>query len=119
MQIMVRAGDESGEVQPYVQPWNPSGYLWNVVHSVGVEVVKEVKPAETPAEAAPLQHPAVFKNSCIGCHGDEVIRPQRLTRGQWEREVDKMVRWGAQVKPQDKQALLDYLAKEFPYRMKK
>ena len=37
------------------------------------------------------------------------VQQQRLTRVQWEREVDKMVRWGAKVNPPDREGLLDYL----------
>ncbi|HWX39787.1 MAG TPA: sulfite oxidase [Blastocatellia bacterium] len=36
--IMSRAKDSSGRVQPMVQNWNPSGYLWNVVDKVRVNV---------------------------------------------------------------------------------
>jgi len=38
--IMSRAKDSTGRVQPMVQAWNPSGYLWNVVDKVRVTVAK-------------------------------------------------------------------------------
>ena len=38
--IMSRAKDSSGRVQPMVQDWNPSGYLWNVVDRVRVTIGK-------------------------------------------------------------------------------
>jgi DMSO/TMAO reductase YedYZ molybdopterin-dependent catalytic subunit len=37
--IMSRARDSAGRVQPMVQDWNPSGYLWNAVDRVRVNVV--------------------------------------------------------------------------------
>jgi DMSO/TMAO reductase YedYZ molybdopterin-dependent catalytic subunit len=37
--VMSRAKDSSGRLQPMVQNWNPSGYLWNVVDKVRVNVV--------------------------------------------------------------------------------
>ena len=52
-------------------------------------------------------------NTCLSCHGEDIINRQRLTRVQWEREVDKMVRWGAQVPPDQKTALIDYLSTRF------
>jgi len=97
--IMARATDASGATQPMEQEWNPSGYLWNVVHAVKIEV-------------APMDS-AAYRSSCLGCHGEDIIRGQRLTRVQWEREVDKMVRWGAQVPAEQRTALIDYLSTRF------
>lgn len=41
------------------------------------------------------------------------MRQQKLTRAQWDREVTKMTNWGAPVKPEGREALLDYLAERF------
>jgi hypothetical protein len=35
--LMARAFDTAGGAQPAAQQWNPSGYFWNVYHSVSVE----------------------------------------------------------------------------------
>jgi hypothetical protein len=53
------------------------------------------------------------KQSCVGCHGQDMIAGQRLTRAQWERELDKMIRWGAPVKPEDRDEIADFLARTF------
>lgn len=37
-EIWARAFDEAGDAQPFRQPWNPKGYLGNVVHRVPVMV---------------------------------------------------------------------------------
>jgi hypothetical protein len=97
--LMARATDAQGGTQPLEQEWNPSGYLWNVIHSVRAEV-------------APLQMSA-YRGSCLGCHNEDLIKGQRLTRAQWEREVDKMIRWGAQVPADQRGPLLDYLSTRF------
>ena len=113
--LMARASDKSGAAQPFAQEWNPSGYGWNVVHRVGVSAVKTVSTA-VPAVAAAGPNPASsaqFKSTCGACHEDDLIRQQRLTRGQWGREIDKMVRWGAQVKPDERETFLDYLTNNF------
>jgi hypothetical protein len=47
------------------------------------------------------------------CHDDDVIRQQRLTRAQWDRELNKMSGWGAKVKDEDRSAFLDYLFGNF------
>lgn len=36
--VMSRAKDDGGHVQPMVPQWNPSGYLWNVIDQVRVNV---------------------------------------------------------------------------------
>jgi len=36
--VLSRATDDKGRVQPSVERWNPSGYLWNVIDQVRVDV---------------------------------------------------------------------------------
>ncbi len=36
--LMSRATDSAGRVQPIVAVWNPSGYLWNAIDQVGIQV---------------------------------------------------------------------------------
>jgi sulfite oxidase len=115
--LMARARDMAGNTQPFAQEWNPSGYLWNVVHSIEVEVGATAAPA--PAETVSTNDvpaPSHYQTSCIGCHDERITATQRLTRAQWEAEVDKMVRWGASVKPENKVELLDFLARKWPVR---
>jgi DMSO/TMAO reductase YedYZ molybdopterin-dependent catalytic subunit len=109
--ILARARDAAGNTQPMDQEWNPSGYLWNVVPRVGVDVVKEpssLSQTTSPSLSNPTP-PNGFKGSCGACHEDDVIRQQRLTRAQWDREIGKMTGWGAKVKDEDRTGLLDYL----------
>jgi DMSO/TMAO reductase YedYZ molybdopterin-dependent catalytic subunit len=109
--ILARARDAAGNTQPFDQEWNPSGYGWNVVPRVGVDVVKGLsnvtQPAQTSGPQAAL--PPGFRNACLVCHEDDVIRQQRLTRAQWDRELKKMTGWGAQVKDEEREGFLDYL----------
>ncbi len=37
-EIWVRSWDQNGITQPPIQPWNPKGYLGNVIHRVPVQV---------------------------------------------------------------------------------
>jgi len=109
--ILARARDAAGNTQPFDQEWNPSGYGWNVVPRVGVDVVKELSSTTQPAPpsiSSPAP-PAGFRNTCVVCHEDDVIRQQRLTRAQWDRELKKMTGWGAQVKDEERESFLDYL----------
>ncbi len=109
--LMARAVTRSGEMQPLVQEWNPSGYSWNVVPQVRVEVGGSPAPSVPAQPSVPF--PEKVQSSCIGCHGEDMIRGQKLTRTQWEREVDKMARWGASVKPEDRSEMIDFLLSQF------
>jgi hypothetical protein len=113
--ILARARDGAGNTQPFDQEWNPSGYAWNVVPRVGVNVVTEL--SDTPRRVQPgavrIAPPAAFKNACVACHDEDVIQQQRLTRAQWDSEVNKMIGWGARVRDEDRNALLDYLFGNF------
>ena len=51
------------------------------------------------------------KRACVACHGLRITHIQRLSRAQWDREITKMVGWGAVVK--ERGALLEYLAANY------
>ncbi|MCI0664765.1 MAG: hypothetical protein L0220_27190 [Acidobacteria bacterium] len=55
----------------------------------------------------------VFEKSCLLCHEADLTRQQRLSRQGWMREVDKMIRWGAVVADPEKEALIDFLSKNY------
>ena len=57
--------------------------------------------------AALAKGKAEESRSCLPCHSLRIVHSQRLTRAVWERELDKMARWGAVIK--DREALLEYL----------
>jgi DMSO/TMAO reductase YedYZ molybdopterin-dependent catalytic subunit len=115
--LMSRARTSSGDVQPLEQEWNPSGYQWNVVHSVGISAVENPQPRKKPeAAAVRSEHPSGYNQACLTCHGEDVIQQQKLTPEQWQREIDKMVRWGAPVKAEDRDSLLHYLSQFGPFK---
>jgi DMSO/TMAO reductase YedYZ molybdopterin-dependent catalytic subunit len=117
--VMVRARNTAGDAQPFTQEWNPSGYGHNVVHAVRLNATSSPKPMAAPAAPPDVEAPASFRQVCLGCHGEEAMAQQRLNRTQWEREVEKMQRWGARVTPENKDAIVDYLHKRYPYRPRK
>lgn len=51
--------------------------------------------------------------ACTECHEARIILQQRLGKAAWTREVDKMIKWGALVEPNDRDALIDYLSSNF------
>ena len=52
--------------------------------------------------------------ACTECHGSRIILQQRLSKGAWTKEVDKMTKWGALVDPADRDGFIDYLSSNFP-----
>lgn len=72
--------------------------------------------AQTPSPSelpdGPIQAKAT--TACTECHEGRIIVQQRLSKATWTKEVDKMIKWGALVDPQDKDALIDYLSTNFP-----
>ena len=51
------------------------------------------------------------KRSCTPCHSLRLVRSQRLKPATWDKEIDKMIGWGAIVP--DRQLLLAYLSEEY------
>jgi DMSO/TMAO reductase YedYZ molybdopterin-dependent catalytic subunit len=112
--ILARARDAAGNTQPFDQEWNPAGYGWNVIPRIGVDAVKEPSPKSQPAPSiSSAMPPDGFRQSCGVCHDDDMLRQQRLTRAQWDREITKMTGWGAKVADQNRSAFLDYLFANF------
>jgi hypothetical protein len=68
-------------------------------------------PSSPDLPPGPMQAKAI--TACIECHESRIIMQQRLNKQSWAKEVDKMIRWGAVVDPNDHDALIDYLSTNF------
>lgn len=51
------------------------------------------------------------QRSCSPCHSLRLVDSQRLSRKAWDKELTKMIGWGAVVP--DRELLLDYLSREY------
>jgi len=58
----------------------------------------------------------VLNKRCISCHEADIITSQKLSLTGWTRSVDKMVRWGASITPEERDVLQPYLAQHFAPR---
>jgi hypothetical protein len=89
--------------------------MWKVsVVALGLSVVSFVPQlwaAGPELPRGPMQQKAT--TACAECHDAGIIVQQRLDKKLWTKEVDKMIRWGALVDPQDREALIDYLNENF------
>lgn len=52
-------------------------------------------------------------DACTECHEARIIVQQRLSKAAWTKEVDKMIKWGANVATADHDPLIDYLSANF------
>ena len=75
-----------------------------------------VRPTASHDAAAVPAGETVFTRACRVCHDDDLSAQQRLTSAGWGREVDKMVRWGAQVSADEKGPLVAYLTSRWGHR---
>jgi len=87
-----------------------------VVFTAAVALAGESSPnsssnSKDQLPAGPMQEKAVA--ACSTCHEARIIVQQRLTKPGWTKEVDKMIKWGAEVDPKDRDALIDYLSANF------
>ena len=67
--------------------------------------------ATADQSASMEQQGLAFINArCTVCHSGDLITQQRLDRSTWNRVVDKMIKWGAPLSPEERKLLLDYLS---------
>lgn len=71
-------------------------------------------PSSAALPSGALQQKA--QRACLGCHDAKIILQQQLDKKVWTKEMDKMIRWGAPVAAEDRDALIDYFAEHFAPR---
>jgi hypothetical protein len=74
---------------------------------------RKPSPAKPTADLPAGAIQAKATTACTECHEARIILQQRLSKAAWTKEVDKMIKWGAVVDPQDRDALIDYLSENF------
>jgi hypothetical protein len=57
---------------------------------------------------------AKMKTACLECHDSGIVVQQRLGKAAWAKEVDKMIKWGAVIGSDDRNAFIEYLSMNFP-----
>jgi hypothetical protein len=84
--------------------------LGTVMLCAAIAAVAQSSPNEPlPAGAAKEKAEA----ACLTCHEGRIIVQQRLTKAAWTKEMDKMIKWGAEVDAKDRDALIDYFSTNF------
>ncbi len=72
------------------------GGVWIVVFSAGAVLAQ-------PAGKA------IVENACTKCHGIKRVESAVKTKAEWEVTLDRMIKKGAPVKPDEREAVLKYL----------
>jgi len=78
-------------------------------------------PSAAPANAAPVtlsdearaRGQQTIEQNCQMCHALDLVQSQRLGRAAWEKELKKMISWGAPVPPEEVAAAVSVLADQF------
>ena len=94
--------------------WFSRGGLLSVV--ISAVLLCATLPARAQSPNAPLP-PGEAKEkagaACLTCHEARIIVQQRLSKAAWTKELDKMIKWGAEVDANDHDALIDYFTANF------
>jgi len=88
-------------------------WLLSVTARAQVDAAPQLQavPSETDIPAG--EGSEILRRRCLGCHAADLMRQQRLSRSGWERELTKMISWGAAVEDSEKNELVDYLTAHF------
>jgi len=80
--------------------------------SAAIALAGESSPnANDPLPAGPMQEKAA--GACSTCHDARIIVQQRLSKPAWTKEIDKMMKWGAEVDAKDRDGLIEYFSANF------
>lgn len=111
------------KLEAYLKPRSParakSAGFWFARLWIIIAVLAGMGPA--PAARAQAQRPDLppgpvrqkAVTACAECHDARILLQQRLERKIWIKEIDKMIRWGALVDSQDRDAFIDYFSSNF------
>ncbi|NVN99574.1 MAG: hypothetical protein HXX17_09640 [Geobacteraceae bacterium] len=58
---------------------------------------------------------ALFESRCSVCHNTSIPKGARKTRSQWQECVERMMAKGAKLSPEEKRALINYLAEKYRF----
>jgi len=83
------------------------------------EPPKVVQPTEIPegveptVPPSPIDSKALLQQRCTACHNLNRVTNKMWSLQQWEQSVSSMIRRGAQLNNEEKEALVKYLAENY------
>jgi len=91
----------------------PIFFVLLMLGAAGVAKLGAAQGAKLNEDLPPGSMQQKATTACLECHEARIILQQRLNKATWTKEVDKMVKWGAVVDANDRDALIDYLSTNF------
>jgi mono/diheme cytochrome c family protein len=58
---------------------------------------------------------ALFEERCGACHSIDIPKNARKSKSDWQETVSRMIARGAKLSPEEKKALVSYLARTYRY----
>jgi len=72
----------------------------------GATIAPEAYPAPTDGETLVTQH-------CVDCHTLDRVKTAKKSEEAWRTTVERMIQQGARLSPEEKEAVIKYLAENF------
>lgn len=82
--------------------------------STSAEVASDTPAVVSTGGGTALDGKALAEKACTACHTFDRIQNARKTGAEWNSTVQRMVGKGAQLTPDEQQAVIDYLSKTYP-----
>jgi cytochrome c5 len=70
-------------------------------------------PSVTAAASSNLDGQAIMMQTCQRCHNISRVTSKNKTAADWKTTVDRMIKHGAGLTPEQEQAVIDYLAQNY------
>lgn len=88
-------------------------WLLSVTARAQVDATPQLQAVSSETDIPAGEGSEILRRRCLRCHAADLMRQQRLSRSGWERELTKMISWGAAVEDSEKNELVDYLTAHF------
>jgi cytochrome c-type biogenesis protein CcmH/NrfF len=84
-----------------------------LIFSFAISACTSNTSSPTPSATAQLDGATLVQARCSRCHPLSRVESARHTAAEWKTTVDKMVRRGARLTPEEETIVVDYLASNF------
>lgn len=97
-------------VAPSPEPWQPEATFATAAQTASI---LDEPTAQRPEPSATLDGQALVAQRCSVCHSLTRIQQSSKNEAQWEATVARMIGKGAKLSPQERAAVVQYLAQTY------